>query len=185
MFNQLIEPLRAWTETKKLFTAVQSGTGTVLGQGVRGTPSLFLLATLWQELDQKMLIVTSTASAAERLSADLAVLVGTERCLHFPAYDLLAHEEAYEKEVAGQRLFVLNKLLTSAKPIVITSWPALVRKVLPPQKLATFMTRVTIGEKVGWDNLLRKLVTVGYERVPKVEAPVNLVCAAILLIFTP
>ena len=98
MFKQLLEPLRAWVETKTLLAGVQSKTGAVMGQGVRGTPSLLLLATLWRELDQKMLIVTSTPTAADRLTAELAALIGTECCLHFPAYDLLAHEEAYEKK---------------------------------------------------------------------------------------
>lgn len=171
LFKQLLEPLRAWVETKTLLAGVQSKTGAVMGQGVRGTPSLLLLATLWRELDQKMLIVTSTPTAADRLTAELAALIGTECCLHFPAYDLLAHEEAYEKEVAGQRLFVLSRLLTGEKQIVITSWPALVRKVLPPQELTTFMIRVAIGAELGRDYFLRQLVTVGYNRVSKVEAP--------------
>lgn len=171
MFEQLLAPLRAWAETKTLLTAMQSRQGTVLGQGVRGTPSLFLLATLWQTLNQKMLIVTSTPSAAERLSADLAALVGTETCLLFPPYDLLAHEEAYEKEVAGQRLLVLSRLLANEQLMVVTSWPALVRKVLPPKELTAFITRVKMGEELGRENFLQKLVTVGYTRVPKVEAP--------------
>ena len=101
----------------------------------------------------------------------LAALVGTETCLLFPAYDFLAHEEAYEKEVAGQRLFVLSQLLTDKKRMVVTSWPALVRKVLPPQELTAFMIPVSIGADLGRDNFLQKLVTVGYNRVPKVEAP--------------
>ena len=68
-----------------------------MGQGVRGTPSLLLLATLC-ELDQKMLIVTSTPTAADRLTAELAALIGTECCLHFSRLRSLAHEEAYEKK---------------------------------------------------------------------------------------
>jgi len=171
LFAQLLEPLHAWTETKTLLTAVEKGKKAVLGQGVRGTPSVLLLATLWQALNRRILIVTSTPSAAERLATDLAALVGTETCLLFPAYDLLAHEEAYEKEVAGQRLFVLSQLLTDKKRMVVTSWPALVRKVLPPQELTAFMIPVSIGADLGRDNFLQKLVTVGYNRVPKVEAP--------------
>src|SRR5690606_16674103 len=68
-------------------------------------------------------------------------------------------------------LFVLSRLLTGEKQIVITSWPALVRKVLPPQELTTFMIQVAIGAELGRDYFLRQLVTVGYNRVSKVEAP--------------
>ena len=142
-----------------------------LGQGIRGAQSTLLLAALRRELDGQMLIVTSTPSSAEQLKADLTLLVGADQCLLFPAYDLLAHEEAYEKEVAGQRLFVLGKLLNAEKVMVITSWPALVRKVLPPEELAAFVVPVQIGVELGRDRFLRQLVTLGYNRVEKVDTP--------------
>ena len=80
----------------------------------------------------------------------------------FP-HDLLAHEEAYEKEVAGQRLSVLEKLLADDKIMVITSWPALVRKVLPPRELVGFILPVALGDELEREQFLRQLVTMGYK----------------------
>lgn len=169
MFDQLLVPLQAWAETGTLLHTIRTGKGSVLGQGVGGTASVFLFALLWREQSQRLLIVTGTPSAAEHLAADLCQLVGEEHCFLFPAYDLLAHEEAYEKEVAGQRLSVLGKLLTGEKIIVVTSWPALLRKVLPPQALAGFFLPVAVGSELARDWFLRQLVTMGYNRVAKVE----------------
>ncbi|NLY91483.1 MAG: transcription-repair coupling factor [Firmicutes bacterium] len=169
MFDQLLEPLSAWAETGTLLQTIKTEKGTVLGQGVGGTASILLLALLWREQNRRMLIVTGTPSAAEHLSMDLSQLVGEEHCFLFPAYDLLAHEEAYEKEVAGQRLSVLGKLLTQEKIIVVTSWPALVRKLLPPKELAGYFLSVAVGNELPRDRFLRQLVTMGYNRVTKVE----------------
>jgi transcription-repair coupling factor (superfamily II helicase) len=170
LFDQLIEPVRHWAETRTVLHTIKTGKSS-LGQGIRNTQSALLLAALRRELDGQMLIVTSTPSSAEQLKADLGALVEPDRCLLFPAYDLLAHEEAYEKEVAGQRLSVLSRLLQAEKVMVITSWPALVRKVLSPEELATFVLPVQVGDELGRDRFLRQLVTLGYNRVEKVDTP--------------
>ena len=169
LFDQLLEPFYAWAETGRLLHTAKTGKGVVLGQGVGGTSSVLLLTLLWREQNRKMLIVTSTPSAAEHLWSDLSQLVGEDCCHLFPAYDLLAHEEAYEKEVAGQRLSVLEKLLADDKIMVITSWPALVRKVLPPRELVGFILPVALGDELEREQFLRQLVTMGYNRVAKVE----------------
>ncbi len=171
MFAQLVRPLAAWTETQALLRVLRRKEGAALVQGVSGAQRSFLLACLWEQLDQQMLVITNTPSEAERLASDLEVLLGPDSTLLFPAYDLLAHEEAYEKEVAGERLAVLSALLENKKQLVITSWPAVMRKLIPPRKLKEFILKLEVGEVVGRDKLLNKLVMMGYERVPKVEAP--------------
>ena len=158
-------------EIQALLRDLRHKKGTVLVQGISGVQRSLLLASLWKRLDQQMLVITNTPSEAERLASDLETLLELDSILLFPAYDLLAHEEAYEKDVAGERLAVLSHLLEDRKQLVITSWPALVRKVIPPRKLRDFILKLAVGEVVGRDKLLNNLVMMGYERVTKVETP--------------
>ncbi len=171
MFGKLVKPLYNWTETKTLLRILNQQKGTALVQGISGVQRSFLLATLWREIDQQMLVVTSTPSEAERLALDLGLILEEKSILVFPAYDLLAHEEAYEKDVAGERLSVLSNLMKNRRQVVITSWPALGRKVISPQALKGFMIKIAVGEEVGRDEFLNKLVMMGYGRAQKVEAP--------------
>src|SRR5690606_22786102 len=100
---------------------------------------------------------------------DLAEIIGADLVSVFPAYDLMAHEEAYEKEVAGARLSVLSRLLKGEEDLlVVTSWPALVRKVIPPEVLSSFIFHLELGGVLDRDSLLTNLVTLGYERTNKV-----------------
>ena len=110
LFGQLVKPLASWTETQALLRVLRQKEGTQV-QGISGAQRSFLLACLWQQLDQSMLVITNTPSEAERLAADLEMLLGPDSTLLFPACDLLAHEEAYEKDVAGERLAVLCHLM--------------------------------------------------------------------------
>ncbi len=168
----LVKQLQTWTETRTLFRLLKQKKETALIQGLSGSQRAFVLAALWEQLNQGMLIITNTPSEAERLASDLELILGEGLILVFPAYDLLAHEEAYEKEVAGERLAVLSTLNKDQKQLVITSWPALVRKVIPPGILNAFVINITVGEEIGKrDNFLNKLVMMGYERVDKVEIP--------------
>ena len=147
MFAWITQQMRNWPEVKGLF-ACSTGTkadgrtrqnqGKSLIQGISGAQRPLLLAAMWHQLSSPLIVITFSPTEAQRLSADLAEIIGADLVSVFPAYDLMAHEEAYEKEVAGARLSVLSRLLKGEEDLlVVTSWPALVRKVIPPEVLSS------------------------------------------------
>lgn len=178
MFAWITQQMRNWPEVKGLF-ACSTGTkadgrtrqnqGKSLIQGISGAQRPLLLAAMWHQLSSPLIVITFSPTEAQRLSADLAEIIGADLVSVFPAYDLMAHEEAYEKEVAGARLSVLSRLLKGEEDLlVVTSWPALVRKVIPPEVLSSFIFHLELGGVLDRDSLLTNLVTLGYERTNKV-----------------
>ena len=175
MFAWITQQMRRWPEVKGL-TPFFAGTerkrnqGKSLIQGISGAQRSFLLAAVWHEISNPLIVITFSPSEAERLHADLAELIGADHVTVFPAYDLMAHEEAYEKEVAGARLSVLSRLLKGEDLLVVASWPAMVRKVVPPEVLSSFIFHLELGGILDRDQLLTNLITLGYERTSKVYA---------------
>src|SRR5690554_641694 len=139
-------------------------------QGISGSRKSFLLAALWQEIPRSMLVLTYTPSEAEKIITDLRGILGAAgEVVLFPAYDLMAHEEAYEKETAGARLSVLGRLARGERLLVVACWPALQRKIIPPEVLREFTFQLAARAEVEREFFLQKLVEMGYERTEKVD----------------
>ncbi|HHZ20142.1 MAG TPA: transcription-repair coupling factor [Firmicutes bacterium] len=139
--------------------------------GLNGGQKAAVLAALWRQAKEHLLVITFSPRQAEVLLRDLEVWVGKANLLYFPAYELLPHEEAYEREIAGVRLRTAERVLAEERKLVITSWAALERKMLPPELLVSRVIEITLGQAVERNFLLNALVMLGYERVELVENP--------------
>ena len=169
MFSWLTKKISSLPEVNEVIQRIKRREK-VMVQGISGSRKSFLIAALWQEFSQSMLVLTYTPSEAEKTVTDLRSILGAggEIAL-FPAYDLMAHEEAYEKETAGARLSVLGRLARGERLLVVACWPALQRKIIPPGVLREFTFQLTTGDELAREPFLQKLVEMGFERTEKVD----------------
>ena len=169
MFSWLTEKISSLPEVDAVIQRIKREEK-VMVQGISGSRKSFLLAALWQEIPRSMLVLTYTPSEAEKIITDLRGILGAAgEVVLFPAYDLMAHEEAYEKETAGARLSVLGRLARGERLLVVACWPALQRKIIPPEVLREFTFRLAAGDEMERDSFLQKLVEMGFERTEKVD----------------
>jgi transcription-repair coupling factor (superfamily II helicase) len=82
-----------------------------------------------------------------------------------PPYQVLAHS----KEVAAQRLQVLESLTRGEPAVTIAPAEALLRRLIPPADFNAAVLKLATGDRVNLPELLRSLHTMGYERVDLVE----------------
>ena len=167
MLGWIIKQMRDWPEIKRLFKSMKNGSKTLV-QGITGIQKPLLLAALWPELTGSLLLVTHSPSEAERLFLDLQGLINPCELSFFPAYDLLAHEEAYEEEVIGARLSVLSKLVKNQRQLVVTSWSALSRRLIPPDVFRLYLQSLEVGQEAPRGILFANLVRMGFERTEKI-----------------
>ena len=183
MLGWITQQMLKWPELKEIFTSMASHAHTsahahgerrqrkqTLIQGISGSQKSLLITALWKETAESLILVTHSPSEADKLGSDLTEFIGPQEVAVLPPYDLLAHEEAYEKEVAGVRLSVLAGLAKGERLLVITSWPALVRKVVSPEVLSSYLIHLELGGSINRDLLLKTLVNLGYERTEQVYA---------------
>jgi transcription-repair coupling factor (superfamily II helicase) len=139
----------------------------------------FLLAGVARLSERRpMLVVTPTVRDAERMAHDLATFLGPGCVELFPAWDTLPFERV-SPEVAtmGQRLRLLWHLgVTEAATPVAPDAPAVVvapvralLQRLGPVDVAASPVRVERGARVDLDDLVGRLVSLGYRREYQVE----------------
>jgi transcription-repair coupling factor (superfamily II helicase) len=123
------------------------------------------------------LAVTATAREAEELAAALGSLLGDDVVGYFPAWETLPHERLSPRsDTSGQRLAVLRRLAhpdpsdPRSGPLRVVTTP--VRSLLQPMvsglgELAP--VKLVLGQTADMDQVITRLVDIGYARVDLVE----------------
>ena len=84
---------------------------------------------------------------------------------------------AISSEILAQRVSVLSHLMRivdrplEPAPIVVTSIPALLRRLMPPDEFRTHFLVLAPETKAKIETVIRQLVTLGYVSTPLVERP--------------
>jgi len=139
--------------------------------GLTGSSPAFLLTRLLAETKGVYLAVAADGDGAEELCRELRFYADRpEEILLFPAWDCALLENASpHPDVTGERLSTLFRLLDKGPKIVVAPYAACVQKVLPRNTLGDLSQYLVAGEEVPREELLEKLVKLGYSPVPLVE----------------
>ncbi len=167
--NHLLAAIAGHPEFRKVKEHFNQGRSDLI-TGISGTQKAIVIAGLTADSDRKFLVVSYSNNQANRLAADLESLIGADSVAFFPSNELLPHEEAYEPEVTAQRVETLGKILLRDHLVVVTSWEALHRRLVPPVKFLDFSLRLKLGMEYPLSGLLTRLILMGYERVEMVQA---------------
>lgn len=138
--------------------------------GINGSQKALTIAGFVWDQPHKYLIISYSNNQANRLAIDLGSLLGSNNVAFFPNNQLLPHEEAYEPEVTAERVEVLGRILQQEHLIVVTSWEALQRCLIPPSKFMEFIIELRLKTETPMGELLNRLTLMGYERVDLVQA---------------
>ena len=142
----------------------------------------FLLAGLCRGLRRPMLVVTAKPEDADRISDELATVLGEDRdapaVLRMPESEALPYERLAEDEaVAHDRLGVLSALLALQDGadgpglLLVASVAALCQRTLRPDQFTDTTHTLTVGQHVQTGPLLVRWAGMGYGMEPTVEAP--------------
>ncbi len=167
------------------------------GADLSGPPALrpLLTAALAVQVPGRfVLAVTATVREAEDLTAALGSLLPEGAAACFPPWETLPHERlSPQPDVSGERLAVLRRLAhpdpADARTGPLTVVAAPVRSLLQPivgglGELEP--VRLRPGDTVGFDDVITRLVEIGYARAETVEHRGELaVRGGILDVFPP
>jgi transcription-repair coupling factor (superfamily II helicase) len=137
-----------------------------LASGVAGTPGRFVLA------------VTATAREAEDLTAALQAFLPPQSVATFPGWETLPHERLSPRsDTVGQRIAVLRRLAHPSADDDALGGPlkavvAPIRAVLQPivAGLGELVpVRLAVGDEADPEDVIQRLVEIGYSRVEMVS----------------
>ncbi len=138
--------------------------------GLVGSSESFTLKALADSREQPLLIVTERPEEANDLYDDLRFLLGDHRVGHFPGRQILPYDfRAPVGEVMGKRLSSLAGLLDHSLKAVICPIRALMEPTISVEQLEMSFVDIRTGSEIEPEELVDRLVRLGFRRVPLVE----------------
>ncbi len=170
------ESARAMGEVE---AALKAGERAVGVSGLVGAATALFVARLVHSRHRPVVVVAPDEARAALVEHDLRFFLGRDaseshpRLLRLPADDLLPYDDlSPDRALVQERLRALFHLHLGTKiDAVVTSGPALARRVMPKRALDRKAFVLAKDQDVSTDELKLQLVLAGYENVPLVEDP--------------
>lgn len=170
----LLQSIRALTQYKGLLAELQAGRN-LPGLGLPRAARLPLLAALCGDLGQPILFIIHRADHALNLFDELRFWIGDRPTHLFAEPNPLFYEQAaWGVTTRHERLQALTTLAhyhlpfaekPSVSPILVASARALMTRTLPRRDFLKSCRRLSAGQSIPLESLLRQLAEIGYQRV--------------------
>ena len=139
--------------------------------GLAGSSRAFLTAWLQDELGASVVWIVPHGEAYEAARDDLEYFAGRGATLAFPEPDAAPYDtDSPHPSVTAERLETLARLAAGEQGVVLTTVRGVLQKVPRPSRLAGARLDLRTGEDLDPSAVLERLVFLGYERFPEVEA---------------
>lgn len=141
--------------------------------GLSSSTKSLMMATAFDCLSEKIMIVTASQNEAEKLTEELGYILGSEYVYNFFTDDSPIAEFVFSsKERTQSRIESLQFLLDKRRPGVLVVNQAACRILLPkPGTYRTSGVQVEIGQEIELDNFVNLLAQAGYKKVSRVLNP--------------
>ncbi|MBE5905708.1 MAG: transcription-repair coupling factor [Lachnospiraceae bacterium] len=162
----LNKPLLEWGNYEAVQQHIQKQTGTIQISGCMDAAKAYLISGL--DAAKNRLVVTFHEQKAKELLEDFKVF--DENVYYYPAKDVLF----YQADIRGnlltsERLCVLKAMKEQERCTVITTFDALLDRLMPPEELYRAVLSFKVGESVSLSEVTAELVSMGYEKNYQVE----------------
>lgn len=158
-------------QTIDCIAALRSGERRLTIPALKGSSPALLVAELVRAGLENPLVIAPTQEAAEEFCRELTFFSGGD--LHaalFPAWDIVPFSAASpHPDVTGVRLDTLFRLQNGLSRVTVLPVAAALQRVLPWKTLNDASCYLLPGEEFDRDELLARLVRMGYANVPLVE----------------
>ena len=174
MYKLLLEPLHELKEYRELLDQMRiDATGhparhTVELVGLDDSQRAHVLSAISNDTTRPLLIVTSNQLVAERLLSDLARILDREAAI-LPAREVSFSSLASSHELSSRRLDALYRASSGKLRALIVPIDAMLHRLMPRKKFESCMMSFKVGDTHEVSDLVKKLVSSGYERVDMIE----------------
>ncbi len=166
--NMLTAPIRELGEYEEMQKAIRNGES-VSVIGCVDSQKLHLVYGLGEEIPLKI-IATYSDLRAKEICEDVALY--DKNVMYYPAKDLIFYQaDVHGNELVSQRVRCLRSILQGGAVTVVTTFDSLMTPQMPPEILYDSIVIIEEGGMVDTGALSGRLVSMGYEKTPQVEAP--------------
>jgi len=171
--HALLSPLENSDEFNNICDLLQNrDPRTAWVNGIVDAQKWHFAAGLLKSRNAPALIIAPSELKAKAIYEDMYYFF-RESCHIYPSRDLLFYAaDVKSPDITRQRLRVLDKLKNAeAPPVIIISAEALLDRMTPPETFHRYRMSISVGDVVEPQEIMRKLVQMGYDRSSLAEGP--------------
>ena len=129
-----------------------------------------LVASTYLENKKPTLIITSNIYKAQKIYSYLSSLCNDKKVYLFPSDELIRAESvSNSKEMAANRIYVLNEILHNRADIVIANVASVCRYLPTKELFLDSSFAIKVGSHISLEEIKKKLTQSGYTRVNKID----------------
>ncbi|MFL6559839.1 MAG: CarD family transcriptional regulator, partial [Bacillus sp. (in: firmicutes)] len=159
-------------DVHSVIAGVEEGLKEQLIAGLSGSSRTVLTASIYEQTQRPIMLVTHNLLQAQKLYDDIVNLLSEKDVFLFPANELIAAEMSIASpELKAQRIEALNYWSKHNKGILIVPIAGL-KKIVPPKSLwKEYQLSLKLGEDITIEKTLNTFVKMGYIRAEMVTTP--------------
>ncbi len=152
--------------------ALETGGRKIRVSGLRAGAAAYLAARAATRLRQPLLCIVAGEDEVAPLEQDIALFTSIP-VIAYPGYEIPPYTPlSPDSATITARLAALYRVFTAEGPsIMVASVEALLRRVLPLERLSNLAELVIANEEYDREALIRTLINCGYEQVSLVQSP--------------
>lgn len=183
--NALIEPLKELEGYNRLLKNISTNITPVLATGVIDVQQSHIIHAASNHLNRPALIVTSSELKAKEICDDIRFF--DKEVMYYPSKDIIFYSaDVQSHDIVKNRFSVINALINGETPTIVLSVEALFDRLMEKQIFETFIIKLKSSDIIKMDDLIKKLIYIGYERTELVEGAGQFAArGGILDIFSP
>jgi transcription-repair coupling factor (superfamily II helicase) len=163
-----IQPLKSLQEFLNLEQEVLDRTGVVQVSGCIDAQKPHLIYALNNGFSGKIIVTFSEQKAKEMYES---YRFFDSNVVWYPARDILFYQSDIRGNLlTGQRMMALKTILEQQCPVVITTFDALMDRLIPLRVLVSGILEFKMGDTLSLDRVSRELVQRGFEKNYQVES---------------
>ena len=169
MNDIFISPLQNSKEYKDVINNIENNKGTLLINGLVQSQKPNIVYSIFNDLKKQILYIANTDLEAKKVYEDLCFYM-KDKVDYLSSQDIyFYHLDAKDRNDEARKLKVLLRMISKENTVIVTSVEAVLSKYVPKEVLKKNIFAYKIGDTIDIENISKKLVNLGYERVSKIE----------------
>ena len=170
--SELFKPLANLRAFQHVLEADSKNSSPLLLTGMMDSQKCHVIGALREHKEVPLLVITYSELKAKEIYEDLVFFVDrADELFLYPAKDTVFYAaDTKSLLITKERFAAINALIKGERPIIVASVEALFDRLSPPDVFIDHIINLASGECYDLDELVKKLIAIGYERRDIVEA---------------
>ncbi len=169
--NPLVKVLANSSNYLSLVKKVSSNDNNKLSiTGLTDSSKAWMVYALTENTRRNSIVVCNNMFQANKFIQDLKFLANDIEIIYLPARQIQYYDiDAESKDIANQRMYAIERILSGKKNIVVTTIDAFLVKMFPNARYRGEEFEIKPGDNITMNEVVLKLSKFGFERTENVE----------------